>query len=160
MADDDSGDRDGGEVTPSELDELSHAELQMLYRESTETLRFVKNMQWRVVGSTLLTLGGMVVIASMVDADKSLTNTFMGISILLCVGVVFTLIIYQFWQHNEIMKIDAMNSHFSSLFAKVRAKKSRMEGNIHRYLLLFFMIVTVILGVTVAHLALSRIAQI
>lgn len=145
-------------ISPSELDELSHVELRMLYEESTETLRFAKTLQWRTVGSTLITFAGLIVIAGLVDANKSLTDTFMAISILLCLGSLFTLVVFQFWQHNETMKIDVISSQFSGHFSKVRAKKSRLEANIHRYLLLFFMIVTVILGVTVAHLALSRIA--
>jgi hypothetical protein len=158
MADKDDDEGRDDSITPSELDELSHAELRMLYRESTETMRFVKNLQWRTVGSTLMAYAGIVVISSMADANRALTDSLMAISILLCVGVLFTLVIYQFWQHNEGSKIDMMNKQFSSLYSKVRARKSRLEGNIHRYLLLFFMIVTIILGVTVTHLALSRIA--
>ncbi len=147
-------------VVPSDLDELSHAELQMLYRESTETLRFVKTLQWRTVGATLLIFGGVIAVANMIDANRSLTNSFMAISILLCMGALFTLVVFQIWQHNEARKIEMMSKHFSSVFSAVRAKKSRVEGNIHRYLLLGFMALTIILGITVTHLALSRIAVI
>lgn len=148
----------GGEVTPTELDELSHAELRMLYAESTETLRFVKSLQWKTVGSTLITFGGLILIARSIDANKALTDKFMAISILLTLAAIFTIILYQFWQANEHAKITSMNSRFSSIFRTVRAHKSSLEANIHRYTLLTFMILTIVLGAVVTHLALSRIA--
>ncbi len=153
----DDGD-DGELLTPSPLDPQTHAEMQLLYRESTETLRFVKAHQWKTVGATLLTYLGIVFIAGFVDAGPSLTQKFMGISIILCCAVIFTLIIYQFWMHNEITKIDRMETYLSSYFAQIRAMKSRREGNLHRYLLLSFMSVVVILGAVVVFLALSKIA--
>lgn len=43
------------EVVPSTLDPATHDEMRMLYEKSTETMRFVKNHQWKTVGATLLT---------------------------------------------------------------------------------------------------------
>jgi len=146
------------DIVPSALDDKTHSEMRSLYRESTETLRFVKNHQWRTVGATLVTFVGLVFIASMVDANLALTQKFMGITIVLTTAVIFTLIIYQFWMHNEQRKIDAMAEHMSSLFRDIRAIKSPREGNVHRYTLLTFMILTVALGAVVVHLALNRIA--
>ncbi|WP_417382824.1 hypothetical protein [Gimesia sp.] len=143
---------------PSELDDKSHAEVRMLYRESTETLRFVKNLQWKTVGSTLLTFFGLVFIAGFVDANAGLANKFMAITLLLATSVIFTLVIYQFWMHNEMRKIDRMGQQMSSLFKHIRAIKSSREGNLHRYTLLIFMSVVVALGALVVHLALARIA--
>ena len=60
--------------------------------------------------------------------------------------------------HNEITKIDRMETYLSSYFAQIRAMKSRREGNLHRYLLLSFMSVVVILGAVVVFLALNKIA--
>jgi len=151
-------DADDETVIPSDLDELSHAELRMLYHESTETLRFVKSLQWKTVGSTLVTFAGLIFIAGFVNANKALTDKFMGISILMTLAVIFTLVLYQFWQANEHAKIESMNKKFSSLYRSVRAHKSTREGNIHRYTLLVFMVMSVILGVIVTHLALTRIA--
>jgi hypothetical protein len=73
-------------------------------------------------------------------------------------SVIFTLIIYQFWMHNEARKIDAMGEHMSSVFREIRAIKSRREGNLHRYTLLIFMIIAIVFGAVVVHLALTRIA--
>ncbi len=156
--DDDEVDSKDEDVTPTELDELSHAELRMLYRESTATLRFVKSLQWKTVGSTLLTFMGLIAIARLIDANKGLTDKFMAISILLTLASIFTLVLYQFWQSNEHAKINSMNTKFSSLYRSVRAHKSSLEANIHRYTLLTFMMLSIVLGVIVTHLALNRIA--
>ncbi len=146
------------EIAVSNLDDKTHAELRMLYAESTETLRFVKNHQWKTVGATLLTYLGLIAVAAWTKADPAMTNKLMAITILLATAVIFTLVIYQFWMHNETTKIDLMNPHMSNLFRDVRAVKSRSEGNVHRYTLLFFMAVVVALGAVVVHLALGRIA--
>ena len=154
----DPSDDDGDVLSPSALDPQTHAEIQLLYRESTETRRFVKGHQWKTVGATLLTYLGIVFIAGFINAGPALTQKFMGISIILCCAVIFTLIIYQFWMHNEITKIDRMETFFSSYFKQIRAIKSRSEGNWHRYLLLSFMCFVAILGATVVFLALGKIA--
>jgi hypothetical protein len=155
ISDDDNA--DSGDIVPSALNDSTHAEVRMLYRESTETLRFIKNHQWRTVGATLLTFLGLISIAVFVKADLALTQKFMGITILMTASVIFTLIIYQFWMHNEQRKIDTMGEHMSSLFQEVRAIKSQREGNLHRYTLLIFMILTITLGAVVVHLAMQRI---
>lgn len=150
--------REPADIVPSALDENTHAEVRWLYAESTETLRFVKNHQWRTVGATLLTFLGLIFIAHTVRADLALTQKLMGITIILTTAAIFTLIIYQFWMHNEQRKIDAMAEHMSSLFRDIRAIKSPREGNLHRYTLLMFIILTVLLGAVVVHLAMQRIA--
>jgi ABC-type multidrug transport system fused ATPase/permease subunit len=152
---------DDAEVTElqvSNLDDKTHAELRMLYAESTETLRFIKNHQWKTVGATLLTYLGLIVIAVWTKAGPAMSNKLMAITILLATAVILTLVIYQFWMHNEMTKLDAMNPHLSSLFREVRALKSKREGNAHRYTLLLFMAIVVTLGAVVVHLALNRIS--
>lgn len=130
----------------------------MLYAESTETLRFIKNHQWKTVGATLLTYFGLTVIAVWTKAGPAMSNRLMAITILLATAVIFTLVIYQFWMHNEMTKLDAMNPHLSSLFREVRALKSKREGNAHGYTLLPFIAIVVTLGAVVVHLALNRIS--
>lgn len=146
------------DVTPSDLDTKTHEELCMLYRESTETMRFVKNHQWKTVGATMITYLGIVFIAGFVDANAGLVNKLMAVTILLACSVIVTLGIYQFWMHNEMAKINSMQPHLSSLFAEIRALKSKRESDIHRYTLLVFMIVVVALGAVVVHLALGGLA--
>jgi len=145
-------------VTPSALDPHTHAEMQMLYRESTETLRFVKNHQWKTVGATLMVYFALIFVAGFIDAERELTRQFMGITITVCCASIFMLVLYQFWTHNEQTKINNMQPHMSSLFADIRALKSKREGNIHRYVLLLFMMIVIILGALVVHLSLVKIA--
>lgn len=149
---------DMADVSASSLDELTHKELRMLYEESTETMRFVKNHQWKTIGATLLTYLGLIFIAGFVKADPVLTNKLMAVVILLASAVIVTLGIYQFWMHSELTKINAMQPYLSSLFTGIRALKSKRESDIHRYTLLIFMIVIVVLGAVVVHLALNRIS--
>lgn len=155
---DDAEDPRDVSVTPSTLDANTHAELQLLYAESTETLRFVKNHQWKTVGATLMVFVALIFIAGFVGANMQLTRQFMGITITVCCAAIFMLVLYQFWTHNEQTKINNMQPHMSSLFADIRGLKSRREGNLHRYLLLMFMMTAVILGALVVHLSLGRIA--
>ena len=157
----DTGDETAGHkaFAMSDLDDKTHAELRMLYAESAEATRFVKNHQWKTVGATLLSFFGMVVIAQMVRADTVMADRLMTITIVLTMAVTFTLIIYQFWMVNELAKLNTIEKSFSSLLRDVRALKSRREGNVHRYTLLVFMIAGVGLGATVVHLALARIAH-
>lgn len=145
--------------TPSELDDSSHAEVRMLYQESTATLRFVKSLQWKTVGATLLTFLALIFIAVFVKADSSLTNKFMAITILLSTSVIFTLVIYQFWMHNEMAKIERMQTQLSTIFKHIRAVKSKREGNVHRYTLLVFMSVVISLGALVVYLSLNHITR-
>lgn len=144
------------DIVPSALDDKTHDEMQILYRESTETMRFIKSHQWKTVGATLLTFLGLIVVARVSGPTEALNSKLMAIVIILTTAVIFTLIIYQFWTHNELTKLDRMQPFMSNLFADIRALKSKKEGNFHRYTLLFFMVVVVVLGATVAHLALDR----
>jgi len=139
--------------------DLIHAEIRMLYAESTETMRFVKNHQWKTVGATLLTFLGIIFVAGFVNADRDLTSSLMGITILLGAAVMFTLVIYQFWMFNELRKINAMEPMFSEQFHSIRALKSNREGTLHRYTLLVFMMTVIVLGGLVVHLALDKIAR-
>jgi hypothetical protein len=50
-----------------------------------------------------------------------------------------------------------MQPHMSSFFADIRALKSKREGNIHRYVILSFMIIVIFLGALVVHLSLGKI---
>jgi hypothetical protein len=145
------------ELIPTAVDEQTHAELLLLYRESTDTVRFAKHLQWWTLGSTLLAFGGIILLGKYVGANISYANQLTGAVILVTMGVIFTLVVYQFWQHNELRKVEEISHHLSNLFIKVRRLKSRREANIQRYLLLIFMISTVVLGAILAYLGLQQV---
>lgn len=144
---------------PSSLDENTHREMCLLYGESAKTIRFAKHLQWWTVGSTLLTFGGIVIIAKLVSPDKNYVSQMIAVIILLTVSVIFTLVIHQFWQYTELMKIEEIDKNLSSLFSRVRKIKSSGEANVYRYILLLFMIMAVILGATVAYLSIQQLTM-
>lgn len=141
----------------SALDEATHRELLLMHRESAEAILFAKNIQWRSVGAVLLVYGAFIAIASFTAVSKPMIDLLTVITIVLACGALFVLLMYQFWQLNEMHKMDEIARQFSSLFRRVARIKSRREGNIHRYTLLFFMIVVVTLGVIVVNVALRHV---
>jgi len=130
-----------------------------LYEESSRTIRFAKHLQWWTIGSTLLVYGAFLAIAKFVSADVAYANKLTAMIIVLTTAVIATLIIYQFWQHTEALKIEKISKGFSSAFRMVRLTKSKLEANIHRYILLLFMILTVIMGSIVSYYGVLRIAK-
>ena len=60
MADDREG--SGGDISASELDELTHAELLMLYQDSAVSVRFARERQWKLVGAALLLFPAIVAV--------------------------------------------------------------------------------------------------
>jgi len=152
-------DERGDEFEATSLDELTHAEMSLLYRESTDTVRFAKHLQWWTVGATLLSYLAAVGIAKMVSADRAFVDKLTMAIILLTMGVIFTLSVYQFWQHTELAKIENISKRFSTLFAEIRKLKSSREANVHRFLLLGFMIVTVLMGAVITHLGLQQLVD-
>ncbi|MEQ8665080.1 MAG: hypothetical protein RIC16_05090 [Rhodospirillales bacterium] len=151
--DDDDG---GHENRPTDLDEKSHRELMALHAQAASAILFAKNIQWRSVGSALLVFAAMIAIAVSTHADRKFIDVMSLISIFLTCGVIFVLVMYQFWQFNEISRVREIEKHFSSVYREISSIKSRREGNFHRYTLLTFMIVSVILGAVVANIGMSQ----
>ncbi|WP_193367380.1 hypothetical protein [Pelagibius marinus] len=142
----DLGDEPIRENTPSELDELTHAEMCMLYKESADSIRFAKAHQWKSLGSTLLVFGGLIALAQLVPYNATITNLIIAISFLCSCAVIYMLALYQVWQNTEREKLRDIAGHFSSFSQFTRAIKSSREANVHRYTLLVFMIAALILG--------------
>ena len=87
---------DETEFSATSLDDTTHAEMSLLYRESTDTVRFAKHLQWWTVGSTLIAYLALIGIAKLVSADRAFTNQLTAVIILLTMAVIFTLVVYQF----------------------------------------------------------------
>ena len=144
------------ENEPSSLDETTHTELRMMHEEASAAILFAKNIQWRTVASSMLLFAGCVAVAVFTSADRVFVNMLLALIILLTTGSIFTLILYQFWQFNENSRLTEIEDNFSTLYRKIRDLKSRREGNFHRYTLLFFMIVVVVLGAVVAYIGIQQ----
>ncbi|MDY0872914.1 hypothetical protein [Dongia rigui] len=133
-------------VEPSDLDELTHAEMLELYRASADTIRFAKHQQW---GTLLGSLGLFVLLGLTGDyASKAgfLFKLCMIISLVLSVGAIYSLVIYQFWQNAEREKMNLIAERFSNLTRMIRGLVTERERNFHRYVLLFFMITSIVLA--------------
>jgi hypothetical protein len=134
------------ENTPSGLDELTHAEMCMLYRESADSIRFAKAHQWKSLGATLLVFAGMIALARLAPGNAGLTNLIIAVSFLSSSAVIYMLVLYQVWQNTEREKLRDIAGHFSGFSQYTRSIKSSREANVHRYTLLAFMIVAILLG--------------
>ena len=145
------------EVVPSELDESTHAELRLLYEESAQSVLFAKNHQWKTVGSTLVLFVVLILIGKVFGKSQEFVNNLQALVILATPASILVLIIYQFWQHTEHEKQAGIARDFSNLFREIRAIKSRLEANIHRYTLLMFMIVVEVIGAVITSFTLSTI---
>ena len=66
--------------------------------------------------------------------------------ILAATGAILIIIIYQFWQSTEGRKIIGVTKNMSTAFRSIRAVKSNLEANVHRYLLLAMMLILVLFG--------------
>ena len=143
---------------PSTLDDKTHTEMCMLYKESVDSLRFAKYMQWWTVGSTLLVFFAFIGIAKFVGANMIYAKILTALTIFIAMSGIFALLIYQVWQHTEKEKIKGMTPHLSSLFNRIRRIKSRREANVHRYILLFFMIATIVIAAVVSYYGVLQVA--
>ncbi|HBT43293.1 MAG TPA: hypothetical protein DEB21_15200 [Rhodospirillaceae bacterium] len=157
MADKEPDDLD--EPVPDPIDDEVRAELSLIYNKANAALLFVKAQQWWTVGSTLAVFMGLFVIAKLVGAKSGYVSALTGLIILMTCACVFMLVIYQFWQHNELARIQAVAGNFSATFQKIHAIKSSAEGNFHRYTLLAFMIALVILGAIVTYMGLDQLPR-
>lgn len=134
------------ENQPSELDDLTHAEMRMLYAESVEVIRFAKAQQWKSLGAILVVFVALMGLSRFAQDNTLLVNLTIAVSFLCSGGVIYAMALYQAWQNTERQKLREISEHFSSYAQAVRAIKSRREANVHRYTLLTFMIVSVLMG--------------
>ncbi len=150
-------DAEAPDVVTSELDEATHAELRLLYEESTRILLFAKAQQWKTLGVTLLVFAGLIVMADYISNNTLFVRIVVGSIFLISIGAIYTLVLYQFWQNTERAKLRSIAQYFSSVFKDIRAVKSSDEANLHRYILLSFMIISIVLGNAAVILSLWRL---
>ena len=145
------------ELVSSELDESTHVELRLLYRESVDAILFAKAQQWKTVGATLLLYLVFLFIAKFVSNDPVLNQGLGAIVMVATPPALVILVFYQLWQNTERSKLDNIGEHFSSQFRNIRAVNSRMEANIVRYLLLVFMMTIIVLAAIVTFFTLIEL---
>ncbi len=134
------------EVEPSELDESTHAEALILYRDSQENIRFAKGLQWKTLGGTLAIFAVLGFTGFSSDHREGYLKTLIVISWAISAGAIYAISILQSWQNTEREKLRRIVGEMSTLFRMVYRLKSRTEANIHRYILLAFMALTMLIG--------------
>ncbi len=154
MADD--REESGSGIGASELDELTHAELLMLYQDSAVSVRFARERQWKLVGAALLLDTAVVAIPQLVDVSTFAAKLLVLASFLIGASIIYILIVYQVWQNAELRRMQTIGERFSNVFAQVGGANVVGEGKLHGYIILFFMIAGIALGNALAVLLLSR----
>ena len=138
--------KESSELVPTDVDELTHAELMLLYRESADSVRFAKSQQWKTLGTTLLVFGALILIQKYYNYNLWFMKAMFTTVILVTGAAIYALVIYQVWQYTEREKIAKIASRFSTLAREIRAIKSERESNVFRYILLLFLIGGVLIG--------------
>lgn len=134
------------EIEPSILDDLTHAETLSLYRDAEENIRFAKGLQWKTLGGTVAFFTLLVVACYTANPAEIFAKTCIVLSLVISAGSIYSISILQSWQNTEREKIDVTLRWFSNVFARVYGTKSRVEANIHRYILIAFMAITIIMA--------------
>ena len=142
-------------VVPSELDDKTHAEMLMMYAECATSVRFAKSQQWTTTAGALTIFVILGVLGEVGPHYGFLTQTIIVVSMLVNGATIYSLAIYQFWQQAERNKLVTISNRLSSFLRDVRAITSPREANIHRYILLFFMIAAIVIADWVLVLYLS-----
>ncbi len=155
MADESEGVSAPG-ITPSELDESTHAELRVLYQDSGMSVRFARERQWKLTGGALLLYTVAVAVPELVDISVFAAKGLVLASFLIGAGAIYLLIVYQVWQNTELRRMQEISTRFSNLFAELGGAIAAREGRLHSYIVLFFMIALIALGNALAVLLMAR----
>lgn len=150
---------DRKEITPSDLDEMTHREIGILYEDTTRTIRFAKGVQWKAVSSSLLIFLVIIALAKYISAAESFIATLKIALLMTAMASISLVAIFQFWQYAESQKIVSMEALYSSAFRAIRKKKSKLEANIHRYIILIFMIGAVVMGAYVTVVSIDSLER-
>lgn len=145
------------ETEPSELDEMTHREAGLIYNDSTRTILFARGIQWKAVASTLLIYLVMIGMVKYVSQADDYVKILKIALIVTAMTAIFLLIAFQYWQHTESQKIIAIEAAYSNVFRAVRNKKSLLEANVLRYIILAVMILTVVVGGYIAIVTLDQL---
>lgn len=124
---------------PSTLDALSHGECQTLYAEAAGNILFAKRQQWRILEYvTVLALAFMAVgIAS--QLGSRITGFLAVFTLVVAFFAMMVLVLLQHWQNREQAKLRRISESFSSFNKGTRELKSQTVSDVHRYTILFFM---------------------
>jgi hypothetical protein len=133
-------------LVPSDLDERTHAEMLMMYRECADSVRFAKSQQWTTTAGALLLFGALGVLGEFGTHYGFMIQAIIIISMVVSGGTIYSLAIFQFWQQAERGKLNMISDRFSNVLRDVRGYLPPREANVHRYILLFFMLAVILVA--------------
>lgn len=133
-------------VVPSDLDEKTHAEMLMMYTECANSVRFAKSQQWTTTGGALAIFAALGILGEFGPHYGFLTTAVVIISMVVSGATIYSLAIFQFWQQAERGKLNMIAERFSNVMRDVRAFLPPREANVHRYILLFFMLAVILVA--------------
>jgi hypothetical protein len=133
-------------VVPSDLDEKTHAEMVMMYTECANSVRFAKSQQWTATSGALAIFVALGILGEFGPHYGFLTTAIIIISMVVSGATIYSLAIFQFWQQAERGKLNMIADRFSNVLRDVRAYLPPREANIHRYILLFFMLAVILVA--------------
>ncbi|WP_193181469.1 hypothetical protein [Nisaea sediminum] len=136
-----------------ELDAETRQEFIALYTDASENLRFAKAQQWHtLVYFSALCVGVVAVGVWLRWGDVSLIAFLFYLLWIFSLATVGTILMLQSWQSGEAKKQAFIRAHLGELTRAALAQKSGVTGDVHRYMMLAFML----LYVEMATLAVSR----
>lgn len=133
-------------VVASDLDEKTHAEMLMMYTECANSVRFAKSQQWTTTGGALAIFMALGILGEVGPHYGFLTTAILIISMVVSGATIYSLAIFQFWQQAERGKLNMIADRFSNVLRDVRAYLPPREANVHRYILLFFMLAIILVA--------------
>lgn len=140
------------EVLP-ELDTETRREFIALYTDASANIRFAKSQQWHMlIYFSALCIGVVAVGVWLRWGDVSLIAFLFYLVWIFSLATVGTILMLQSWQGSEAKKQAFIRAHLGELTRTALAQKSRVTGDVHRYVMLAFML----LYVEMATLAVSR----
>jgi hypothetical protein len=140
--------------TPSDLDDLTHAEFVAVFADATANIRFAKEQQWRTV--LYFTIGAVAVTTygeMSRWADAKLSLYLLMIVWLFSLLSVVILLSLQWWQGAEHAKVDFIAARWSTFTQAARRRKSKLMSDVQRYT----MLVSMVLYLELATIAVTRV---
>lgn len=129
------------ENTPSDLDDLTHAEFIEIYRDASANIRFAKEQMWRTL--LYFSFGAVAVVAYgefTAWAEPTIIRYLLATVWIFSVASALIILSLQWWQAAEHRKIDYVTGKWSTFATAARSRKSPRMSDVQRYGMLVAMI--------------------
>ncbi|WP_339851208.1 hypothetical protein [uncultured Nisaea sp.] len=124
-----------------DIDSDTRQEFLFLYTDASANIRFAKAQQWRtLIYFSALCVGVVAVGVWLRWGDVSLVRFLFYLVWVFSLATVGTILMLQSWQSSEAKKQAFMRAHFDELTRSALAQKSRFTSDVHRYIMLGFML--------------------